>query len=124
MPNPMQALLGSDSPAKAFPKANANFAARFNHDFVSIDDTDSPYSAVADGKIIVARATGNTLEVELPLAAASAGKTIFILGADLTNDVRAAATGADTINGTSIVTVPTAYYCLTCFCDGVEWFAW
>lgn len=124
MPNPMQALLGSDSPATAFPKANANFAARFNQDFVSIDDTDSPYAAAADGKIIVARATGNTLEVELPPAASSAGKVVFILGADLTNDVRATATGSDTVNGTSIVTVPALYYCLTCFCDGVEWFAW
>ena len=78
--------------------------------YVSIDDTDSPYTATSDINVIDVDATSGNVSILLPLAAdytfAQEEQIHIRRTDDSSNTVTVDRQGADTIDGTTSVTIP------------------
>lgn len=87
---------------------------------VSIDSTDSPYSATTSDNTILANTTGGSITVNLP-AAASATIPISIKKTASANSLIIDPAGAETIDGSATATITVQYVSLTLVSDGTNW---
>ena len=88
----------------------------------SIDDTDSPYTALLTDDTILADATSGVITVNLPAASGNSGKTYNIKKTDASaNAITIDGNASETIDGATTATISTQYQSLTVQCDGSNW---
>lgn len=86
-----------------------------------IDNTDSPYAALATDHVIVCSATGGVITINLPAAATNAGRTYYIKVVDASNAVTVDGNSAETIDGELTQVLNGAYECMEIVCNGTGW---
>ncbi|MDT8287252.1 MAG: hypothetical protein RQ748_09100 [Elusimicrobiales bacterium] len=89
---------------------------------VSIDDTVSPYSALATDEIILADGTAGAVDVALPTAVGITGKRYTVKAMNVDNAVTVTPNGAQTIDGAGgAYALTPVYKYVTIVSDGANW---
>lgn len=87
---------------------------------VSIDDTDSPYTA-SYGELVLCDATSGAIVVNLPAAASNAGKQINVKKIDSSeNTVTVDGNGSETVDGQATQVLSAQYENITTVSDGTN----
>jgi len=88
---------------------------------ISIDNTDSPYTALATDNTILVDASSGAVTVNLPTAASITGKRYTIKAIDATNNVTVDGDGSETIEGVLNKTLNGDDEFVTVESDGAGW---
>lgn len=88
----------------------------------SIDDTDSPYTALGTDNVILADDTSGSITINLPAAASSTGKIYYVKKLSASNSVTVDGADSETIDGATTQVLSTQYDALAIVCDGTGWY--
>lgn len=112
-----------NSTYRSIPRLNRalNHARR---NFTDIDNTDSPYTALAADATILVDCSGGAVTVNLPAVASSSKRVIVVKdasGDSNSNNITIDGNASETIDGSTTLTLSTNYASTTLFCNGTEW---
>lgn len=87
----------------------------------SIDDTDSPYTALGTDTVILADDTSGAITINLPAAASNSGKVYTVVKLSASNAVTIDGNSTETINGSLTQVLSRQYDTMKIVCDGSNW---